>query len=480
MLDQRLTRHLRAASLLGVLIGAPVIRTAAAQDRPVVFIHGLFGTGGVWASTANSLAQQYQLIPITPTLGWQNAFETQATNLQSALGGWTQVGAMGHSNGGLAERRYVQQFGAGTRINRGFTVGTPHRGAQLAQYVRDGTASRYGSYLFNSIADPFNFYYYYDPDFQAAMDYGPNVIIRDVMQIMAFVGAYLVPIINAVAVPVANDIPVGGQMTPTSAFIAALNSPANLSAEQANLPVRVGAATSVSPQNAFFTLFSNNPGAWGTVRRSVEYYCFLLYDYYSVHPDYFLQANAWRWLDCAYAMEYFDVDWLFLTGSVLYVDNSGYVIADHQDGLVPLSSQTWPGATVQENRLWPSYSIPHRSQITHPVMLSLMQNVVNVRFGVPVRPPPLQASISGPSAVEEYAYATWNAGTSGGSPPYTYQWTEDGLYAGTGSSFTTGGWGGGSSHTIGLVVTDAASHTSSASLDVYVTYSGGCLQPPCP
>jgi hypothetical protein len=40
------------------------------------------------------------------------------------------------------------------------------------------------------------------------------IIVRPVMEAMAFVAYYLVPIINEVAVPVANTIPVGAEMPP--------------------------------------------------------------------------------------------------------------------------------------------------------------------------------------------------------------------------------------------------------------------------
>src|SRR5256885_14388001 len=75
--------------------------TASAQNRPVVFVHGLFSSGGVWSGTANYLAQVYQIDPRYPTLGWDNSFETQASNLETALAGWSQAGAMAWSNGGL-------------------------------------------------------------------------------------------------------------------------------------------------------------------------------------------------------------------------------------------------------------------------------------------------------------------------------------------------------------------------------------------
>jgi hypothetical protein len=94
--------------------------------------------------------------------------------------------------------------------------------------------------------------------------------------------------------------------------------------------------------------------------------------------------------------------------------------------------------------------------------------------------PPI-ASISGPGAIEENTSATWSAAVSDGVAPYTYQWTVDGALAGTTSSVTAGGWAAGSLHPIVLRVTDSLGHASNYSeVDVYVTYAGGCLQPPCP
>jgi len=92
---------------------------------------------------------------------------------------------------------------------------------------------------------------------------------------------------------------------------------------------------------------------------------------------------------------------------------------------------------------------------------------------------PLVASISGPTAIEELTYATWTGVVSGGATPYTYQWTVDGYGAGGGTSVTAGGWPGGSTHTIALTVTDALGQSRSDALEVYVTFAGGCFQPPC-
>jgi hypothetical protein len=89
------------------------------------------------------------------------------------------------------------------------------------------------------------------------------------------------------------------------------------------------------------------------------------------------------------------------------------------------------------------------------------------------------ATITGPS----YVYAgtscvtsTWTASVSGGTSPYTYQWTWNGTAVGTGSSYSRSTCPGtvysDTMNTLGLTVTDSASRTGSTSLSVEVEKSG--------
>jgi hypothetical protein len=96
---------------------------------------------------------------------------------------------------------------------------------------------------------------------------------------------------------------------------------------------------------------------------------------------------------------------------------------------------------------------------------------VNLYHNVYV-PPPLDASILGPSQVQAGQYCTWWASVSGGQSPYSYQWS--GKLSGTGSQVSgrlySSGW-------LDLTVTDAAQHTDHASLYVTVGGSGSPLGP---
>ncbi|HEX2203423.1 MAG TPA: Ig-like domain-containing protein [Longimicrobium sp.] len=51
-------------------------------------------------------------------------------------------------------------------------------------------------------------------------------------------------------------------------------------------------------------------------------------------------------------------------------------------------------------------------------------------------PPPLKVVINGPSAIRPYSTCTWFAAASGGTPPYTYQWSGGSSGGGSGNEYT--------------------------------------------
>jgi hypothetical protein len=89
--------------------------------------------------------------------------------------------------------------------------------------------------------------------------------------------------------------------------------------------------------------------------------------------------------------------------------------------------------------------------------------------------------ISGPTSIywinTNCKTVTWTSSVSGGTSPYTYYWTVDGTYAGTGSSASRTFC----SYTdeiasVVLTVTDAASHSGTATYSTTITVD---YQPPC-
>jgi subtilisin family serine protease len=80
--------------------------------------------------------------------------------------------------------------------------------------------------------------------------------------------------------------------------------------------------------------------------------------------------------------------------------------------------------------------------------------------GVTDPPPsdPPSVYISGPTEIEPGATCTWQAVVSGGTPPYSYSWTNDGLYVGNDEYYTGSKDPGniGSSFPLAVTVSDAA------------------------
>lgn len=89
----------------------------------------------------------------------------------------------------------------------------------------------------------------------------------------------------------------------------------------------------------------------------------------------------------------------------------------------------------------------------------------------PPSSPPPAVSIDGPTEIQPGATCTWYAVVSGGTAPYSYQWTNDGQPVGN-DYFYTGSKGAGSTSswfTVKLVVTDAAGGSGQHEITVYET-----------
>jgi subtilisin family serine protease len=91
-----------------------------------------------------------------------------------------------------------------------------------------------------------------------------------------------------------------------------------------------------------------------------------------------------------------------------------------------------------------------------------------------VTPPPT-VTIAGPSSVRPNATCVWTANVSGGLPPYSYSWTVNSSAVG-GNSPELIYQNGGSSFTINVLVTDAATGTANKSKSVTVSASAPICQ----
>ena len=100
----------------------------AAQDRPVVFVHGFGSSGDTWQAAAARLQSSLAIRAETPSLSSTALYETQAIELQKRLVGLgADLVEVGHSNGGLVARQWSRQ----RPVSGILTVGTPHGGAPI-------------------------------------------------------------------------------------------------------------------------------------------------------------------------------------------------------------------------------------------------------------------------------------------------------------------------------------------------------------
>src|SRR6185503_6571686 len=105
---------------------------ARAQDRPVVFIHGLRATGETWQTAADALQQQLALQAHRPNPSWVDTFQDQAAQVHNEIGGLpSSTIAVGHSNGGLVARQWSRMH----YLDGLVTLGTPNHGAPLVDNI---------------------------------------------------------------------------------------------------------------------------------------------------------------------------------------------------------------------------------------------------------------------------------------------------------------------------------------------------------
>lgn len=446
------------------------------QDKPVVFLHGLTKNQNQWITGANSLANLNYASPIRPNTVWREAFLTQAQTLSGALAGLSGIPAIAHSNGGLVGRRYVQQFGATSKVNGIVTVGTPHRGAP-------GVASALSGQAVGLIAEPavaltnaLNFYLSNDP---ALSDNTVSITLAFIMRAInsfAVLSSQASFLVAAAGIPVGDLLgPVIADMVPTSSTVASLNGTSNLASEASRLVRRTGISTGVSPYEVLMRGVLERGNEWVAVRYVAQYGAGLLCEYYAAHADPWLATNSWRWCWAYQAIATFDLRWHIIIGSDLGSTYAGGRVAlnvDSQDGLVPLSSSIYPGATANIVFPVPLYSIRHGFQPFSTTVINALSFELK-EMGVGRRSGP-NGTLSGPGSVRSAATCLWTATGSGGTPPYSFQWLVNGLIQASSTNELTY-QNGGSAFRVDVRITDV--HAQSVLVSKNVAISG--TAPPC-
>jgi len=457
-----------------------------AQDTAVVFVHGINSSAEVWTGITSNLQQRLRVAPVIPSLNWARTEGEQATQLSGMLnanpltaGFARRMPFVAHSNGGLVTREYRRGDG---RVRHAVTVGTPHFGAPLANNWLSGTTISISQFILDRLLDPVRYYSLNDIEAPSVIDWAywvsyPLIWLVNVIDALLCPVAGFCLVLEAgtyVAAPVVYDLAVGSTATQM------LNSSSNLTQEEATVAQRVGIRTFTPPSGAMFDLFTEEPEAWEIAQELAIASYISGYQYYRDHWDYFLQANAWLWVDGAAALIDLDYWWQTLTGTLVSYSrvldqNTGfygtYLEAFPSDGLVPHLSAAYPGGTLQIEL---PGRISHSKQLRSAAVSDALFAVLNERFEIPIRdgppPPTYVASINGPTLARSGNTCSWSAATN--IPDAAFQWSVDGAVVSASPEILLSVQ---SSFTLSLLVSNGQGASASTSIFVSVgTENANC------
>jgi pimeloyl-ACP methyl ester carboxylesterase len=318
---------LNVTALVLILAAA---QSAAAQDRPVVFLHGLFSSGDTWAGAAERLSSQLAIAPQVPTTDEGAPYGVQAAQVHNAVGGLDgSVIAIGHSNGGIVARQWSQAH----QVSGIITVGTPHLGAPIlpnfASYANFGISLLDAMF---AVINEFNF---------GCCDW--RWILSEILErILSAAGVFdlsLGRLFLNLGLNVAH--PVVPEMFPGSSYLNDLNSSPNLAREASEVGSRVGI---VSVAHDFYrggpmrAAFPEHADTFSYI-RDFAYYALHAYGIYlmSAAPfdDFHASHLAHRMFEAAEYLGTMDEWWCQA------VSWPGFGICWENDALVPVWSQNY-------------------------------------------------------------------------------------------------------------------------------------------
>jgi pimeloyl-ACP methyl ester carboxylesterase len=317
----------------GVLDG----RLARAQDRPVVFIHGVASDSETWREAADRLHGRLEIAPERPDVSWRSSIESQGSGLQARYGALpASTIAVGHSLGGLVARQWSRSRELGGLV----TIGTPHRGAPIANHINEWLG--FNSSLFAAIGTVFerlgkasyDQWWWVYPAVQRALNWGGYLADFSVYHLLVDMGMQ-------------SGFPFTQQVYVGSPYLDALNR--EVGRESAAVPHRVGIVNTASEYWRGGPFRLKNPEYAGelsvltaTAAAALDYYGLQVYA--QADPlDTEAQALAFGLWDAAFWLWNFEEFWCRATSDDRPIW-SGHCLPN--DGFVPTWSQFHPGATV--------------------------------------------------------------------------------------------------------------------------------------
>jgi pimeloyl-ACP methyl ester carboxylesterase len=392
-----------AFSVVAALVCVATALPVGAQDRPVVFLHGLRSSPDAWTAEAERLRQRVMMTPHHPSLDWRESYTRQTSALSTnplfaGLPSHTTV-AVGHSNGGIVAREWSR-----TRSLSGIvTLGTPHAGAPLVL--------RFGEWAsFMSMTSP----YIAMVNHAFSQPSNTSWVMGNVHSMLGWAWGYAQAAVVDVAVAMAIDyrLPVMTDMRPGSEYLRSLNSSSNLGREAAVVPRRAGIVSVAHNYYWAGPMRAAAPEAADTIAVAL-YSTIAGLDFWATwilansdhgDPAAIQQAQALFGLSAHLA----SIDPVFCQ----MVSSVAVAECVPNDGVVPHTSQRYPNAlniVIGTDGSWG----PAHTRLTEQTDDVLYRTLVEV-MQVPARavPPPPQAPVPTPSAPSSPPV---ESGTPGGS-----------------------------------------------------------------
>lgn len=435
------TRRLSSIAALVLIIAVAaltpdVARAQLAYDH-TSFVPG-FGSGPeIWtmgysdlygATPPNYLSQSVVLQTVgLPNTDARVRYSEQIANLASFLGaGGTHV-LVGHSLGAMVSRgAYINYPGVRANVAGIITVSAPHQGAPLADNANQATA--------------------FFADVQRRVNDGIGAIRAEatVVAVVAAVagqplfvaiGAFVVDKSSGQTIDLGNvttlaKIPAIADLSPSSAAVQSLNA----NTADAQIP-RANIYATIPSKNAAirikYSLDNNDAGFNAAVSAKNKAVTAFKVCKYVGYATIILGSKGRK---CAYAakvLQRIDERWAFFVNGP---DQYGRTRDIPFDGIVPNERSRYPspnGVAYQADVSGVDHQNIYKTragldQVKEAMLLMGMISTGNTSSST------MSADISGPDAVNDDWYSTWQAQISGGVAPYSYSWS--GILYGSGSS----------------------------------------------
>jgi pimeloyl-ACP methyl ester carboxylesterase len=355
--------------------------TSAAQERPVVFLHGVMSSSDTWQEAATRLRDRALIVPYTPNTNWRSSIESQANEVQRAVGGLPSSSlVVGHSAGGIVARQWSRIHG----VEGLLTMGSPNLGAPIANHIHEWIG--YNLDLFWVLGNVFHRF--------GEVTYGDWWWVMAAAEAYLNWGGHIADLgIRHLLVTLAMDwqFPFVHQLYVGSPFLDfELNSASNLAREEAQIPARLAIVNTMKDfwWAGFWRLVHKDPGysiLTDVAAASLSYLGFETY--WSADPwDYQAQNLAFALWDAAWWLWQFDEFWCRATSDELPL---WYGHCWENDGFVPTRNQFLPRAVTFRTLDGPVHTDETRSfddQIYEA--LTRFMHVPPRNAGTPPSPPP--------------------------------------------------------------------------------------------